>query len=164
MPAYYDNKIEENDGQKHERKDEKIMNGIKTIILLASMLLTMSSAPFSGNINIKMLFEQLSPSYSASVAEEKAVTEFLPIDNDICRTYGHEKGTYLGTYEDTRNIDSGKYCYYGVDVITYLCQRCNAQFTVEQGEYYALHDKEYSCPGETAGDFRCRSCGYEGRD
>ena len=92
----------------------------------------------------------------------KTDTEFLPLDNEICHAYGHEKGTYLGTYEDKMNIDSDKYCYYGVDVITYLCQRCNAQLTDEQGEYYALHDKEYSCPGEETGDFRCRSCGYEG--
>lgn len=138
------------------------MTGLKTIILLVSMLLAMSSTSPFGNTNIKALFEQVSPICSPSdPVETKTYTEFLPLDNEICRTFGHEKGTLLGVYEDTRNIDSDKYCYYGADVVTYLCQRCNVQFTDKQNEYYALHDREYSVPGEETGDFRCRSCGYE---
>lgn len=92
--------------------------------------------------------------------EEAAGGDTVSPRNVLCDVLGHTKGTLLGMHTDATNPDINTYCYYRVTVLTYLCGRCNTQFTVSQSPVYAVHDKEYSYQGTTIRGFQCRLCGY----
>lgn len=117
-------------------------------------------AAITGDLNNEIIVEQGEHVHDNCCTEAVAVGETASPQNIICSISGHKKGTFLGATTDNTNIDINKYCYYRVTIHTYLCERCNAQFTDSQAPVYAVHDKEYSYQGTTIRGFYCKTCGY----